>query len=146
MHWIEVNTEKDMKKLLEVFGGFHDGCLREMHLWNSYFIDEDLCMGSGEGNLNAKVIFQRQLESPSAIEVYFTQVQRMNIVSTPSNYWYSIFEATLSYKDGLYYWSDEDNFNIDSPTNEAMWISSKGIKWRNRSEWMGEELRYGCRE
>ncbi|WP_026881375.1 hypothetical protein [Clostridium akagii] len=147
MNWIEVKTKDDIKNLLDVFDFFHDGCLREIHLWNSYYIGSDLSMAAGEGTLNAKVIFQRQSKNPSAIEVCFSEVQRMNIVATNPNYWYMILGASLFYKGGLYYWADEEQWNISEPSNsEIMWISAKGIKWRDKSEWMKDTLRYGSRE
>jgi len=59
----------------------------------------------------------------------------------------SIKGVTLEYKDGIYCWADEEGWNIDNPNNDnTMWISAKGIKWRDRSEFMGEKLRYGQRE
>ncbi|WP_315671528.1 hypothetical protein [Clostridium sp. 19966] len=57
MNWIDVKNENDIKKLLNAFGWFHDGCLREIHLWNSYSINNDLGMGCGDCTLNAKILF-----------------------------------------------------------------------------------------
>ncbi|WP_315671529.1 hypothetical protein [Clostridium sp. 19966] len=68
----------------------------------------------------------------------------MSIVSTPPNYFYCISEATCEYKDGIYYWADQEDWDIEnSNDNDTMWIASKGIKWRERSEYMGDQLRYG---
>jgi len=147
MDWIEIKTEDDIKNLLDTFGWFHDGCLREMHLWNSYYVSDNLSMGPGDGVLNAKIIFQRQFVNPSAIEVYFTEVHRINIVSTPPENWYSIFESTFFYKDGLFFWADNGNWTCEEQNNnQTMWISSKGVKWRDKSEWMGNQLRYSSKE
>ena len=101
MDWKKINSENDINDLLKTFGGFHDGVLREMHLWNDYYVDEDLSMDSGDGMLNAKVLFQRQGKEPSTIEMLFWGVNKINIISTPPNHWYMIFDATLVYKDGL---------------------------------------------
>ena len=60
-----------------------------------------LRMDSGDGMLNAKVLFQRQGKEPSTIEILFLGVNKINIISTPPNHWYMIFDATLVYKDGL---------------------------------------------
>lgn len=147
MDWIEIKNENDIKTLLKTFGWFHDGCLREIHLWNSYYVSEKLAMSSGDCTLNAKILFQRQFKNPSAIEIYFSEIQRMNIVSTSSDFWHSILGVTLEYKNGIYYWADEEGWNINNPNNDnVMWISSKGIKWRDRSEFMEEKLRYGKSE
>ncbi|MBU5676941.1 hypothetical protein KQI88_10985 [Alkaliphilus sp. MSJ-5] len=47
MEWQEIRTEKDIIELLNTFGGFHDDVLREMHLWNDYYVDNDLNMCAG---------------------------------------------------------------------------------------------------
>lgn len=57
-------------KLWKIEGNY-DGVLREMHLWNDYYVGDDLSMDSGDGMLNAKVLFQRQWEKPSTIEMLF---------------------------------------------------------------------------
>ena len=123
MDWKEINSENDINDLLKTFGGFHDGVLREMHLWNDYYVGEDLSMNSGDGMLNAKVLFQRQWEKPSTIEMLFLGVNNINIISTPLNYWYMIFDTTLVYKDGLYYWAEVGDWerSIDG------WLGSKLI-------------------
>jgi hypothetical protein len=101
-------------------------------------------MGCGDCTLNAKVLFQRQFRNPSAIEIFFSDIQRMNIVSTPPGYFYMIFETTFQYKNGIYYWADQEDWDMDnSNDNDTMWITAKGIKWRDRSEYMGDKLRYG---
>ena len=144
MEWKEIDTEKDIEDLLNTFGGFHDGVIREMYLWNDYYVDEDLSMDSGDGALNAKVLFQRQWENPSAIEMLFSVIDKINIVSTPPNYWYMIFDVTLIYKDGLYYWAEVGDWEIGD--NSVTWISSRSISWRSVDTWIGSKLRYGGRK
>ncbi|AEE92445.1 hypothetical protein [Tepidanaerobacter acetatoxydans] len=141
MDWKEINSENDINDLLKTFGGFHDGVLREMHLWNDYYVDEDLRMDSGDGMLNAKVLFQRQGKEPSVIEIIFLGIDKINIVSTPPNYWYMIFDATWVYKEGLYYWAEVGDWEIED--NSVTWLSSQNIKWRSVDGWLGSKLRYG---
>ncbi|SDY91113.1 hypothetical protein SAMN05660462_01199 [Proteiniborus ethanoligenes] len=141
MDWKEINSENDINDLLKTFGGFHDGVLREMHLWNDYYVDEDLSMDSGDGMLNAKVLFQRQGKEPSTIEMLFWGVNKINIISTPPNHWYMIFDTTLVYKDGLYYWAEAGDWEIGD--NSVTWLSSKNIKWRSVDGWLGSKLKYG---
>lgn len=141
MEWKEVKTKEDIRKLYETFGGFHDGVLREIHLWNDYYVDKDLSMNSGNGMLSAKILFQRQSDKTSVIEMLFSGIDKMNIVSTQPDHWYMIFEVTLTFKDELYYWAEVDNWAIGD--NSVTWISAKGIKWRDVSGWLGNKLRYG---
>ncbi len=42
----------------------------------------------------------------------FLGVDKINIVSTPPNYWYMIFDSTLIYRDGLYYWAEAGDWEI----------------------------------
>lgn len=147
MEWKALKTEEDIADLLKTFMGFHDGVLKEIHLWNGYFVSEELRMGSGNGVLNATVLFQREWKNPSAIEIQFDDVQRMNIVGIQPNEWYMIFDSTLFCRDGLFYWADIDGWKASNPDSErTTWIAAKGIKWRDRSEWMGEDLRYGAKD
>jgi hypothetical protein len=144
MDWIQVITQDDIENLLEAFGNFHDGVLREIHLWNSYSIDKELNMVSGDCSLNAHVLFQRQAASPSAIEIHFSEIQRMNITATQAGYWYTIYDASIFCQDNIFYWADEPEWNIDDPArDEAMWVSAKGIRWREQNDWIGNTMRYG---
>ncbi len=56
----------------------------------------------------------------------FWGVNNINIVSTSPDYWYIIFDATLIYKDGLYYWAEAGDWEIGD--NSVTWLSSKNIK------------------
>jgi hypothetical protein len=52
-----------------------------MHLWTGYSVGQHLSMDvPHEYDLTARVLIQRQYESPSAIEMLFEQVVRINIV------------------------------------------------------------------
>lgn len=55
MKWTEINTQDEAYDLLEnKLWRFHDGCFREIHLWNSYYISEHQ-MHSGDETMNAKI-------------------------------------------------------------------------------------------
>src|SRR5215212_4141203 len=42
--WCNVETAADVERLLSTFGEFHDGCLREVHIWTETSVDDDLTM------------------------------------------------------------------------------------------------------
>jgi hypothetical protein len=147
MDWNVIENKEDMKKLLDVFGYFHDGCFREMHLWNSFYVGDCLGMGQGDEKMRCKILFQRQFRDPSAIEVLFEGMVQMNIVATEENYWGDIFGATLIEKDGLYYWANEEGWSPDNLNSEyTTWVCARTVKWRDRSEYMGDSIRYGDKE
>jgi hypothetical protein len=51
--WQSVETEGDAERLRTVFGDFHDGCLREAHVWTETYVSEDLSMALGGFSLVA---------------------------------------------------------------------------------------------
>lgn len=104
MKWVEINTQDEAYDLLEnKLWRFHDGCFRELHLWDSYYISEHQ-MHSGDETMNAKMLFQGNwADGVSAVELYFSEVQHLNIVAARPGYWSDIYEATPKKADGIFY-------------------------------------------
>ena len=148
MTWIKIETEDDIDQLLHAFGRFHDGCLREAHIWTEHYVDEDLSMAcTGNLDTHIRMLFQRQWKNPSAIELRFDQVIRFNLVPSPENCDSVIFDATLLLREGVIYWAEWRNWTPDSDDRDAItWVAAKGLFWRDASEWMGQRLRYGPTE
>jgi len=40
--WIPLLSQADLEQLIHSFGGFHDGCIREAHVWTESFVDSDM--------------------------------------------------------------------------------------------------------
>lgn len=73
--WNLIVAKADAEKLLKVFGTFHDGCLREAHVWTEHWVTPDLHMRcTGELDTRVRILIQRQLIAPSAVELLFEQV------------------------------------------------------------------------
>jgi len=147
MNWNEIRTQSDADALMELFGDFHDGCIREAHFWTDHWVSSDMSM-SCPGSLDNRVRFlvQRQSKSPAAIELLFEEVTRFNLVPTPGNCDTIIFAATLLVQDGSVYWSPRGGWSPDSPErDEGTWISAKRLRWRE-VDWLGEALHYGPRD
>jgi hypothetical protein len=94
-------------------------------------------------DIRVRLLFQRQWAKPSAIELLFEQVTTFHLQSHPNTD--SIIDAaTLLHCDGLFYWADRYNWSpADADRNDATWIAGKMLSWRDASEWMGSELRFG---
>lgn len=147
MNWNEIKTQTDADDLMELFGGFHDGCLREAHLWTGHYVAPDLSMSCPD-NLDDRIRFliQRQYRNPAAIELLFEQVTRFNLVPTPENYDTIIFGATLLVRDDAIFWSPDSRWTPDcSERDSYTWMSAKKLSWRE-VDWLGEELHYGPKE
>lgn len=145
MIWTPITSEADIERLLNLFGGFHDGCLREAHIWTETYVEENLSMFCpGHLDTRVRLLIQRQVANPSAIEMLFEQVIGFHMAPTPDNYDSIIYGATLEVVDGVFFWSDGASWiSVDEGTT---WIRAKGLSWRDASEWMGDQLRYGPRE
>lgn len=87
MSWFEIKVQSDIEKLLECFGYFHDGCLKELHTWTGTYADENLTMiETGELDTNVKMILQHYYKDPSIIEIPFECVAGIHIIPSPENY------------------------------------------------------------
>jgi hypothetical protein len=147
MDWMEIKTQDNADALMERFGGFHDGCLREAHLWTDHYVAEDLSM-SCPGNLDNRIrlLIQRQFRGPASIELLFEEVTRFNLVPASDNCDSIIFEATLLVRDGTIFWSPEGAWDPSSPRRDAStWISANRLRYRE-VDWLGKVLRYGPKD
>jgi hypothetical protein len=127
------------------FGGFHDSCLREAHVWSEHYVHPDLKMHCS-GNLDTRVrlLIQRQFKNPSAVELLFEQVTAFHLQPSAENYDSIIFEATMLHIGDTFYWADSGNWLPTSATRDsATWIAGRKMSWRDASNWMGKQLRYG---
>lgn len=144
VEWNHVNSQADADALMELFGRFHDACVREAHLWTDHWVSTDLSM-SCPGHLDNHIRFlvQRQFTNPAAIELLFEEVTRFNLAPTPDNYDTIILKATLLVRGDMVFWSTQPDWSPDSATrDESTWISAKRLAWRE-VDWLGEELHYG---
>ena len=148
MTWIETVSQADLDSLMDTFGSFHDGCLKEMRLWTETFVHPNLSLSVGLGwDYHARFLFQRQWANPSAIEVQFDEIKSINIAPSPPNYDSIIFEATLLLEDGIFYWAEAGNWQSSEPDrDDVTWIAAGRMKWRDASEWIGETMRYGLQD
>ncbi|WP_129691884.1 hypothetical protein [Gottfriedia acidiceleris] len=143
MEWNEIKTTEDIKNLLILFGGFHDSCLKELYLWTDSYVDEELSMAMSSGT-NVRILFQRQFNNISAIELLFEGVRKFHISPPLEDYDSIIYGATLFFEEGLFYWADDSSWSPKKNIGyDVSWISSKRLKWRDVSSWMGEDMRYG---
>jgi hypothetical protein len=148
MEWKEIRDTENLNEFMRSFGYFHDSCLKELHMWSEHYVHEDLSMYlSSELDHKVRILFQRQDTSPSAIELMFEEVTEINIIPSPQNYDSLILKATFIYCDGMFYWADIGGWKPEQHSEKkASWLSAKKVSWRDVSQWMGKELRYGTRE
>ncbi len=140
--WHELTTEADIAELMDLFGRFHDGCVREVHFATGHSVGEDLSM-SVDWRTTVHMLVQREERPFSAIELRFEEVVAMKLNSPPPNYVSIIFRAAFLLLNGVFYWAESDRWSPDSPLPEDVtWISARRACWRDASKWMGPTLRY----
>ena len=144
MNWNIIKDQDDVDSLMALFGGFHDGCLREAHLWTGHWVSNDLAMTCPDSLDNCiRILVQRQFKDPSAIELLFEEVTRFNLVPSPENYESIIFEDILLVQDGTIYYPPNVGWWPEFPSrDEVTWVSAKRLR-RRRVKWLGAELHYG---
>lgn len=147
MKWKDIKLQADADTLLSIFGHFHDGCIRELHMWTEHWVNEDLSMEySVDLDTKIRILVQRQFENPSAIELLFEEVERFNLMPMQKNYDSIIYGAILLVKEDAIYWSPEEDWSPESSDrDECTWIKAHRLKWREVN-WLGQQLRYGPNE
>ena len=140
--WQTVETDADVEQLLSRFGGFHDGCLREVHIWTGTWVSEDRAMHFPPNlDTHVRVLFQRQWLDPSAVELLFDAVTGFFLSPANLN---DIYDAALFISEGTIYWADWCEWRPDCLDRDGCtWIAARKLYWRDASKWMGEQLRYG---
>ncbi|MCE2939096.1 MAG: hypothetical protein ACK5UR_07145 [Armatimonadota bacterium] len=145
MNWIPLTTQAELDALLLRFGNFHDGCIREAHVWTETYVMENMHMRVPHHMDNrVRLLVHRQWRDPSAIELLFEEVTTFHLVPPPENYAGIIMVATLLLEGEIFYWADDAPWHPSAPNrDQSTWIGARKLSWRDASDWMGPELRYG---
>lgn len=140
--WHEITSHNGIAELMEMFGQFHDGCIRELHIVTGHSVDESLSM-TCDWPTTIHMLVQRQKRSPSALELRFEEVAELRIRPPQPGYESIIFAAFFVLRDEVFYWADDGRWSLESrEPKDASWIAARRVWWRDASAWMGHELRY----
>jgi hypothetical protein len=132
--WTEIKEQSDIDKIMELYGNFHDSCLRDIYISTREFVDEKRAMHF-DNKLTASLLFQRQFKQNTVLELKFEDIDHFNFNPLDKGEYAVILDATLITKSGLFYWADFAGWEIGD--NEAIWISGKKLFWRLRPELIG---------
>ncbi len=143
MEYIEIKDDKDMKKLLQVFNWFHDSCIKELKYYSGGYVEENGSMYPFNSSRCVKVIFQSQTANIRVIEMKFDGIKKLNLVPRDEKYDCVIYGASLKKINGLFYWSEWENFKIEDLIKEdGTWISAQKISWRPLKNAFGDKKLY----
>ena len=99
MEWKCIKTQAEVDELNELFGNFHDACLKELCFSTGGFVSDNYTM-QVISTPAARLLFQRQKRDPAVIELEFSGVLQINIKPVGENEGVDIFSTHL-------YWTEE---------------------------------------
>lgn len=143
LSWTLIKNEEDIEGFMNMYGYFHDSCIKEIHYKSGTFVRKDLSMTMINEPV-VRVLFQRQWENPSVIEVEFGDLVKLHLKPVDKEYTTDIFKATFKKKGDVFFWADREYWEENNPedNNFATWISAKSVRWRKRNDLIGGELFY----
>ncbi len=141
-NWKEIKTQQDIDDLLDLYDGFHDGCLAKAAFQSGAHVDDQLRMGFGDAeDYTLLVTFERQWR-PKTLELKFIGLRRCHLVGYEFNYFALLFEAYLTFVEGLLpgepkrliVWSDAP-FEPSLPLERfeepgESYIIANGLQWK----------------
>ena len=154
MTWKPIRSNAEARQFLELVGGFHDGCLRELRLATETWVGSSLSMSCpGHLDTSVRALLQRQDRNPSAVELSFESVEDVQVHPTPENADSIIAKAEITVADGrieFVAWflglplvsTPNSTAFARSGGESAIRLVARTLKWRDASDWMGDELRY----
>lgn len=145
--WHEINNEDEMKAFLNSIYCFHDSCLKELHYESGAFVCDNLDMLPINSKRCLKVIFQRQFEENSALELEFYELEYMNLCPVSDKYTCEILEADLFFHNGKVFWTDDIIRNYEELDKyEGTIICASKMRWRTLENSLGEKTLFQIKE
>ena len=133
--WNSVTTVDELEAFLRVVGGFHDGIIKEVHWVNRDSIAENLMMTPYTLS-DARMLVQRQWREPSAVEIVFESIWRLKLETVGF-----VFSTTAGTEESsVELGPSRQLLTLDFENAE---VAFERMKWRDASDWMGPDLRFG---
>ena len=140
--WNLVETEDDIELLLRIYHRFHDACIVSASYQSGTTVDHEGTMHypSASGH-NMTIFFQSQM-ALRTLEFQFSGVRAAHLIGWDDNRFSEIFDATLSFAEGLLpgkperliAWASCSEFDfkqLHNPLHEpASYIIANKLKWR----------------
>lgn len=124
--WHNIYTNKDIEQMLEMFGGFHDACIRTVSYDSGLYVDDNLYINDTQSSI--EILFERQSESNKKLCIRFTNVLEFSI-NKSRNYIHEIYDISMFIKDECVYWGDSEDFEASYPSYTGSWLCSQSAMW-----------------
>jgi hypothetical protein len=141
MPWNEIKNQIEVDSFNECFGYFHDSCLKELWFSTGGYVNKDYRMNP-ISNPIARLIFQRQSEQLSIIEIEFKDVIQINVRPVPINYGVDIIQTHMYFENGVFFLSDKDYEYSENGKDKSTWIAAKKVRWRKIDNGLGKNNYY----
>lgn len=141
-----IKDESDIKRLMEVYGYFHDSCIKEIKYMSGAYVSEELAMNPFNDQRRLSIIFQRQDVPNSVLELVFLGVNKLNLEPKDTSYDCIIYGAMLKKIDDLFYWNESDCLEDELPEemlkDDRTWVLAEQVMWRVLPDALGDEPLY----
>ena len=140
--WHSLNTQKDICDFLDIYGGFHDCCLKELHYVSGAYVNEDLSMYPVNDKRTLRVLFQSQGSSLSVVEIEFLKIYKLNLKPDSEKYTCEILDSSMFFEEGKLYWADSESFKEQRELYDGTWICAENARWRSLDGALGKEIKF----
>ncbi len=141
MEWKCIKTQAEVDELNELFGNFHDACLKELCFSTGGFVSENYAMHV-ISNPVARLLFQRQKRDPAVIELEFDGILQINIKPVGEDQGVDIISTHLYLEEGIFFWNEKDYEYHEKGKNECTWIAARAVRWRAKDSALGSKMVY----
>ena len=128
--WTRLSNQEEVNTLIEIYGGFHDTCIKEMHYVSGAYVSKELGIHPLNDIRTLQVVFQRQRYNPFEIIVEFQEVMKLNLEPTDMSQTCEILDVSFFFENDILYWADSVWFESQRETYSGTWIAAKSAKWR----------------
>lgn len=142
MNWNDISNEKDLENFLNIYGEFHDCCLKELKYVSGAFVNSDLSMHAINDKRDLYIIFQRQSLENACVELKFSELISLNLCPNDELYTCEILDASFFFEKGNIYWADSNWFKFKRNSYSGTWLCAKRVKWRILDNSIGEKTIY----
>lgn len=119
---------------------FHDSCIKEIRYVSGAYVNENLVMRPINESRVLSVIFQRQFEDISMIELQFEGIDYLKLFPNNENYTCEILDSSMFIFNNRIFWADSGDV---SPSNlesyDGTLICASKLRWRAIDGCMGDK-------
>lgn len=128
--WYNINTEQELDNFFELYGGFHDCCLKELRYISGAFVKENFEMHPINDQRRLYILFQRQSENFTSIELEFSGLIKLSLTPCDDSFTCEILDASMFFEDGKFYWGDSNWFIELREQYTGTWLCAEKVRWR----------------